>query len=421
MKVIWVVNIPIGDLHIKLTGKKSSNGQWLEAMLEAVKNDKTIELVVVNVLNIKSIYKLESDNIRYYTIPGIRGENYNYKSNKSSKYWRTVIENEKPDIIEFWGTEFPYALDILKVADGIPAVIYVQGILESIGRYYISGMTDEDLRKSFTIRDILKGETIKQSQQKYLKRSKYEIEIVNKIKNIIVENDWAAAYYKRVCPDVQVYRCPLSISQEFEKEHWSIDKMRPHTLMCSAANYPIKGLHMLLKALAIVKVKYPDVKLSIPGTKLRKPTNITTYLKQNGYDKYICNLIQDLQLTDNVEYTGRLTAAEMAQRMSTSNCFVMASAIENHSSTLKEAMTVGVPCVASYVGGVPQYALHESNCLLYRFEDYEMLAYNIMRLFESQDLCQHLSQNAVTNMKESREKNDFYKISKEIYAQLIKK
>ena len=42
--------------------------------------------------------------------------------------------------------------------------------------------------------------------------------------------------------------------------------------MCSAANYPIKGLHMLLKALTIVKAYYPDVKLFIPGTPLR-PVN----------------------------------------------------------------------------------------------------------------------------------------------------
>lgn len=421
MKILWIVNKLTGKLHLQETGKKSTGGLWLEAMIDSAQKDSDIEIVIVNIMNTPSMRLLEDGNIRYYSIPGEPNENYDYKSVQAHKFWREIIEKENPDIIELWGTEMPMGLAALPEAHNIPAIVYVQGVLESIGRYYLAGMTDKEIRSACTLRDVFTQRTLRQVQRNYLKRSRLEIEMICRAKNIIVENDWAAAYYKRVCPDVQVYRCPLSISQEFEKEHWSIDKMHPHTLMCSAANYPIKGLHMLLKALAIVKVKYPDVKLSIPGTKLRKPTNITTYLKQNGYDKYICNLIKDLQLTDNVEYTGRLTAAEMAQRMSTSNCFVMASAIENHSSTLKEAMTVGVPCVASYVGGVPQYALHESNCLLYRFEDYEMLAYNIMRLFESQDLCQHLSQNAVTNMKESREKNDFYKISKEIYAQLIKK
>ena len=93
--------------------------------------------------------------------------------------------------------------------------------------------------------------------------------------------------------------------------------------------------------------------------------------------------------------------------------------IENHSSTLKEAMTVGVPCVASYVGGVPEYATSESNCLLYRFEDYEVMALQIMRLFESDDLCEKLSVNARNDMAESKRKNDFYLISKEIYKTII--
>ena len=196
--------------------------------------------------------------------------------------------------------------------------------------------------------------------------------------------------------------------------------MIPHSLMCSAANYPIKGLHMLLKALVIVKNKYPDVKLSIPGTALRKLTGLGNYFKQNGYEKFIRSQMEELDLKNNVEYTGRLTAIEMAKKMSESNCFVMCSAIENHSSTLKEAMTVGVPCVASYVGGVPEYAINEKNCLLYRFEDYEVLAQNIIRLFESQDLSERLSNRAMSDMSEGRLKNDFYKITKNIYAKLIK-
>ena len=109
----------------------------------------------------------------------------------------------------------------------------------------------------------------------------------------------------------------------------------------------------------------------------------------------------------------------MATKMAQCNCFVMSSAIENHSSTLKEAMTVGVPCVASYVGGVPEYAISERNCLLYRFEDYEVMALHIMRLFESDDLCEKLSVNARNDMAASKQKNDFFTISKDIYESII--
>ena len=419
MKILWIVNKLTGKLHIKETGKKSTGGLWLEAMIDSARKDKDIEIIIVNVMDISSVKVLDDGNIRYYSIPGKANEYYDYKSADAHKYLREIIKKEKPDIIELWGTEMPMGLAALDEAGDTPAVVYVQGILESIGKYYQAGMTDIELRQACTIRDMLTGGTIRRKQANYFRRSSYEAAIINKAKNIIVENSWAEAYYKKVCPSVKVHWCPLCISREFERERWSTDKMVPYTLMCSAANYPIKGLHMLLKALVIVKAKYPEVKLSIPGTALRKLTGLKARFKQNGYEKFIRNLIEESGLKQNVEYTGRLTAAEMAKKMSESNCFVMCSAIENHSSTLKEAMTVGVPCVASYVGGVPEYAVNDENCLLYRFEDYEVLAQHIIHLFESRDLCRRLSDRAISDMAENRAKNDFYEISKKIYERLM--
>lgn len=420
MKILWVVNKLTGKLHLQEAGKKAMGGLWLEAMIASAKEDGDIEIIIVNVMDIPEIRVLNDGNIRYYSIPGRANENYNYKSSEARKYWSEIIGKEQPDVIELWGTEMPIGLAALDEAGDIPAVVYVQGILESIGRYYLAGMTRSEIRKACTLRDILTGKTIYKIQANYLERSLYEAAIINKAKNIIIENKWAESYYKKVCSSVQIHWCPLCISQEFEKERWTIKKMIPYTVMCSAASYPIKGLHLLLKALVIVKAKYPEVKLSIPGTVLRKLTSFKARFKQNGYEKFIRNQIEELGLKESIEYIGRLTAAEMAKKMSESNCFVMCSSIENHSSTLKEAMTVGVPCVASYVGGVPEYAINEENSLLYRFEDYEVLAQNIIRLFESDDLCERLSNRSFSDMAESRAKNDFYKISKEIYAKLIR-
>jgi len=419
MKILWVVNKPTGELHKKLTGRKATGGLWLEAMIERAKGDRELEVVIVNIDRISKIKYLEDENIKYYTIPGEGTEFYDYKSQVSHNYWREIFDKEEPDLIELWGTEYPFGLAALPEARDIPSVIYVQGILESIGKYYTAGMTLDELKMATTFRDYISGGTILKKQANYLNRSIYETEIVKMSKRIIVENLWAEGYYRKMYPHVKVYKCPLCISQEFEKVSWDISSIQRHSIMCPATNYPIKGLHMLLKALSIVKLQYPDVKLYIPGTPLRNITTIKQRFKQNGYEKYIRGLIKELRLCDNIEYIGRLTAVEMAMKMSRSNCFVMCSAIENHSSTLKEAMTVGVPCVASYVGGIPEYAINERNCLLYRFEDYEVMALQIMRLFDSEELCKRLSVMARNDMAGSRHKNDFYLISKKIYSSIL--
>ena len=411
MKSLWIVNKCCGAYHQKIYGKKATGGQWLDAMLDEARGCEEDRVVVVNIEKAPKMTHFQDGNISFYTLQGDPNEKYDYKSKASVRAWKSIIDKEQPDIIEIWGTEFPYALAAMQAAPQIPCVIYVQGVLDSIAKYYLSGLSKQELKRARTLRDVLTGTTVRQVQHSYQKRSAYEREIASRAGHIIIENDWALAYYTKMCPGVKPHFLPISISSSFREHSWSEADMQPHTVMCPAANYPIKGLHMLLKALEIVKKEYPDVKLFVPGTAPKPTGSLKGKLKELGYDRLIKKMIGELGLGENVMYTGRLTADEMADKMAQVNCFAMTSAIENHSSTLKEAMTVGTPCVASYVGGVPEYAVHEENCLLYRYEDYEVLAHHICRLFEDKDLREKLSKNAIENMRKPKEKTDYEEMS----------
>lgn len=407
MKALWIVNKCCGALHEEIYGKKATGGQWLDAMLDEAVCHSEDAIVVVNIEKDPQRIQYQKGNVTYYTLSGNPNAQYDYKSSGSVQAWKKIIDTEKPDALVIWGTEFPYALAAMQAAPELPSIVFVQGILDSIAKYYLSGLTERELKQAVSLRDLLTGTTIRQTQREYEKRAAYEREIVRRAKHIIVENQWAEAYYRKVVPAVQAHYLPISISSSFQAHTWREETMQPYTIMCSAANYPIKGLHMLLKALAIVKETYPAVRLYIPGTVLKAPTSFKSKLKQNGYDRLIRRMLAEWGLEKHVFYTGRLTADEMAQKMAEVNCFVMCSAIENHSSTLKEAMTVGTPCVASYVGGVPEYATHGENCLLYRFEDYEVLAQHICRLFAQKEERAHLSQTASKQMRQAKSESDY--------------
>lgn len=407
MKSLWIVNKCCGGLHRKLYGKKATGGQWLDAMLEEAAQFPDDRIVVVNIEKRPALVSYQEGNVTYYTLTGEPNAQYDYKSNQSIAAWKAILDKEKPDVIEIWGTEFPYSLAAMAAAPEIPAVIYVQGILDSIEKYYLSGLSGAELKKARTLRDVLTRTTIRQTQKCFGKRAEYEKEIVRRAGHVIIENQWAAAYLRKLCPGVQTHFLPISISDSFRNRKWSGETMQPYTIMCPAADYPIKGLHMLMKALVIVRERYPDVKLYIPGSPLKETKTFKAKLKQTGYARLISTMIRQLDLKENMIYTGRLTAEEMAQKMATVNCFAMTSAIENHSSTLKEAMTVGTPCVASYVGGVPEYAVNEENCLLYRYEDYEVLAQSICRLFADSQLRYRLSAAAIAGMERKQVKTDY--------------
>ena len=420
MKSLWIVNKCCGALHQQIYGKKSTGGLWLDATLEDAKKHPEDQIVVVNVMDSNKTYDVVDENIHYYTVKGLPNEKYDYRSAEAVAQWKKILDAEQPDIIQIWGAEFPYSLAAMAAAPEIPTVVFAQGILDSIAKYYVSGMTDAELHQARSLRDVLTGQTIPKTQKGYEKRAAYETEIIRRSGHVIIENQWSYAYYKKMCPTVTAHFCPISIADSFAKQTWCEETMEPHTILCSAANYPIKGLHMLLKALKIVKETCKDVKLYIPGTKLRKADSLMNRLKQNGYEKLIQNMLKNYGLEENVFYTGRLTADEMAQKMASVNCFAMCSAIENHSSTLKEAMTVGTPAVASHVGGVPEYAINEKNALVYRFEDYEVLAYNIIRIFEDADLRVALSQNARVSMRESADTLSDYEKMQEAYKKILK-
>ena len=90
-----------------------------------------------------------------------------------------------------------------------------------------------------------------------------------------------------------------------------------------------------------------------------------------------------LGLTDKIQFLGPLNAEGMKDALLSSNVFVCPSSIENSSNSLAEAQMLGVPSVVSYVGGLPDMISCDSNCRLYRFDDVEMLAYQITKVFEN--------------------------------------
>jgi glycosyltransferase involved in cell wall biosynthesis len=122
---------------------------------------------------------------------------------------------------------------------------------------------------------------------------------------------------------------------------------------------------------------------------------------------------------NNINYLGLLNSEEMAEYMSKSNVFVMPSSIENHSSTLIEAMIVGVPCISSYVGGISEFMTHNMNGLIYRFEEFEILASHICKVFEDQSFACKFALNGKMQMRNSRNSNNIKDEFIDIYISLL--
>ena len=116
--------------------------------------------------------------------------------------------------------------------------------------------------------------------------------------------------------------------------------------------------------------------------------------------RHIKKIIDDNKLHENVRFTGRLSPAEMAQRMKRSHAFVMPSCVETHSSSLREAMSVGVPSVSTCVGSVPEFMHHGNNGFLYRYGEVQTLAHYIDKIFSNDNMSENIGKNAKQTIEE---------------------
>ena len=116
---------------------------------------------------------------------------------------------------------------------------------------------------------------------------------------------------------------------------------------------------------------YPDTRIRVAGGDITKSSTLSDKLRLSGYGKYLKKMIKKLRLEGKVTFTGNLNGEQMKQEYLRANVFVCSSSIET-------------PCVASYVGGVMDMMKGNENNL-YRFEEIEMLAEKVCRVFSDED------------------------------------
>lgn len=108
----------------------------------------------------------------------------------------------------------------------------------------------------------------------------------------------------------------------------------------------------------------------------------------------------------------------MKRQFLDANVYVMPSAIENSPNSLCEAQMLGTPVVASYCGGTPTLLTEGETGYFYRYEEYEMLAQIVIKLFGRKDF-ENLSakERDIALLRHDRERNAtvLKNVYKEIY------
>lgn len=384
MKILWIVNTIFPYPSEQLGMKKNVFGGWLIGLAEKLKENKKIKLAIATVYDGKEIKKFKNDNIIYYLIPGRPAIKYHKSWERD---WKKINEEFQPDLVHIHGSEFLHGLAFVNACPEQRVIIAIQGLTSVCSEVYYGNISASEIIRNVTIRDILRRDTIFKAKRKMQQRGESERELIHKSNYVIGRTMWDYANTKMINPNIKYYFLNETLRKGFYNKEWDINKIERHSIFIGQAWYPIKGLHIALKAIKIIKSYYPDVKLYVAGNDFVTIKTFKDKLRQNGYSKYLNKLIKKYDLKDNVVFTGILSEEEMVDRFLKSNVFVCPSIIENESNALSEAAIMGVPAVCSYVGGIPDRITHGINGFLYPFTEYAMLAEYILRYFQDDQLC----------------------------------
>ena len=128
-------------------------------------------------------------------------------------------------------------------------------------------------------------------------------------------------------------------------------------------------------------------------------------LFREGYGRYLLKLLRKLDCRNNIEFIGPLNSREMKQELLSANLFLLPSSIDNSPNALGEAQMLGVPCVASRVGGVADMIPNDDTGKMYRFSDISELAYAVCSTFETSSGFDNKKMREVAAQRHNKKKN----------------
>lgn len=131
----------------------------------------------------------------------------------------------------------------------------------------------------------------------------------------------------------------------------------------------IKGIDILLRAMALLVKQKPDLRLVLIGGGI--------YRDSKAQEGQLRQLTQELGLEKNVEFVGIKTPQEVARYMCESSLLVLPSRTETFGAVLIEALACGTPVVATRCGGTEDIVRDEIGRLVEK-ENPEELARAMM-------------------------------------------
>lgn len=417
MKILWVSLVKFPPLCSYLGEEAPAHCGWMYSSAKAMLMEMPeVQLGVIVYSYGKKYERYEIDGVTYYLVPTARIDKATKKQIEACK---EAIRNFAPDLIHVHGTEHSLAKAVCMAnEDSVKTVANIQGLAEPYMRYADGGLSLWDKWMNITLLDFYRGTFLLNAKRSFKHRAECEHYVLTHITDIVGRTGWDHDHVMTVNPRLRYHFMNETLRDSFyEAPVWDLEQCKKHTIFVSNSGSPLKGAHQVLKALSIILRQYPDTIVNFCGSSVMS-CEVKDILRFQGYHLYLRRLVKKLRLQNNVRFLGSLSEEQMKQQFLDANVYVMPSAIENSPNSLCEAQILGTPVVASYCGGTPTLLAEGETGYFYRYEEYEMLAQIVIRLFGRKDF-ENLSakERKIALLRHDRERNAI--VLKNIYKEIM--
>ncbi len=392
MRILWFSNTP--SLAAKKVSKNTAGGSWIESLEKELSSFSEIDLAIAfkrMVADVEEI-EIEDSKTRYFMVPQYPNSKIskwtsrcfaNLHTEKSLPHYLQVVDDFKPDLILFFGTEFDYPMIIPHIK--IPSIIWFQGNLTVYNEMYENGVR---LKKAFsfeTLKRILKCSTVYHEYRLFYKRVQREKQIFKFAENFIGRTAWDKRVVRTMAPQANYYHSEEALRAPFWNHQWTAHSNREKFIVTTVIRGLLyKGLETVYRTSALLEDALGDdfewqvIGISEGTTYVSAARNVAGYSKKRN----------------GVKLLGSKFGEDLVQQLLNANVYVHPSHIENSSNAVQEAMLLGMPVIATNVGGTPSLFNDGTEGILVQSKDPYAMAGAILELIESPDLANTMGEEA---------------------------
>lgn len=350
MKVLWFT----GRIR-KQNRTFYGGGGWIRALAAELAKCSDLELAMSYFCD-EAIEPFDSKGVQQYPmclkargfikkIVDNIGRKPEYCDEYLLQHMYSVINEYKPDIIQIFGTESMFTPLIGKTS--IPTILYLQGMINPIANaFFPYGMNTYTLK----FWRVDKREWIynngRIAREKQLKQmANNELLIYKKTKYMIGRTKFDYQVSRLFSPESKYFKVNEMMREPFyEGLLWERPLHYKYTIISTLSNVTYKGLDVIFKTASILSNKGIEYVWKIAGISIN------------------CDIVKLMQhLTKiniqsiNIDFLGILGEEDLKKELLSANVMVHPSYIDNSPNSIGEAQLLGLPVIACYVGGVPDF------------------------------------------------------------------